>query len=82
MEHYPEITIVSSLTYNTVKPIMKKLSGVYSEIKLIKCDNIEEIDITGIQFLISAKKYSNNIEIQTDFSVDISDLVQMMGYKL
>jgi len=82
MNHYPEIKITSSLTYDAVKPIVNNLSEIFDKIESVNCVSIKEIDITGIQFLLSVKKYSNKIEVKTDFSEEVSELVSKTGFKL
>jgi len=82
MSHYSEIKITDSLTYDTVKPIVNELASKFNEINYIKCEGIKEIDITGIQFLLSVRKYSKKIEIITDFSDEIRELVSKTGFKL
>ncbi len=80
-EQKTEIIINDVLTYDTVKPIIEQLLNSENSISTIKCENIEEIDITGLQFLISVKKHINNINIETNFTHEISELLAKVDCK-
>ena len=76
-----EIIINDILTYDSVKPIIEQILNKENNTLLIKCENISEIDITGVQFLLSVKKYSNKINIETNFTNETSKLLAKAGYK-
>ena len=80
-EQKTEIIINDVLTYDSVKPIIEQLLNSENSISTIKCKNIEEIDITGLQFLISVKKHINNINIETNFTHEISELLAKVDCK-
>ena len=78
-EMFETIFIKEVLTYETVAPIVARLLD--EKIGLIKCENIKEIDITGIQFLQSIKRYYKEITIEANFTNEVSNLLTKAGYK-
>ena len=75
------ITIKDTLTYDNVKPIIEQILSDEVKISKINCEHINEIDIAGIQFLLSIKKYSQKIIIDTAFADEVNKLIVKAGYK-
>lgn len=73
-----EIIINDVLTYDSIKLVIEQLLNANSISKL-KCENIEEIDITGLQFLISVKKHFPKIIVETHYSSEINEFLKKTG---
>lgn len=74
-----ELIINDSLTYNNVKPYIDIILNNENNITTIKCLNINDIDITGLQFLISVKMHNHKIKIETNFTEEIELLLKKTG---
>lgn len=74
-----ELIINDSLTYNNVKPYIDIILNNENNITTIKCLNINDIDITGLQFLISVKMHNQKIKIETNFTEEIELLLKKTG---
>ena len=75
------IVIKDSLTYDKVKPILTEIFEANKVLEIIRCEKIREIDVTGIQFLLSAKKQYPKLKIETDFTDEVKELIEKNGYK-
>lgn len=72
------IVIKDSLTYEILQPIIAQI--IDKNIGTVKCENICEIDLTGIQFLQAIQKYSKDIIIETNFTNEVKNLLSKTGY--
>ena len=77
-----EIILGEKLVFLSVKPLMERILNGNENIKTIKGSNITEVDLTGIQFLYSLKKYMPDVNIEINYADDVKALLEKTGYKL